>query len=215
MAYHLIETYPGKGDQSLYVSPQNFEKQLLYLKKNGYTPLTFEDWNQVDHVKKPIFITFDDAYKDNTNMWSIFRKVESHHFQPKATIFVILDDIGRPNHLTKKDIQAMAHSKFFSIQSHTVTHPNLRQSKDLNYELGKSKDALETITHKPIIAIAYPYGDFNEQVITTAANYYKFGLTTMPGFYIKMGKPNETLLLPRIYVKYSTTINEFAELVKS
>lgn len=215
LVYHLIENYHGKGDQSLYVTPQNFEKQLLYLRKNGFTPLTFEDWNQINHVKKPILITFDDAYKDNTNMWSIFRNVETSRFQPKATIFVILDDIGRPNHLNKKDIQAMAKSKFFSIQSHTVTHPNLRQSKDLDFELGTSKKGLEQITHKQIIAVSYPYGDFDENVITTAAKYYKFGVTTMPGFYIKLGKPNETLLLPRIYIKYSTTIKEFAELVNS
>jgi peptidoglycan/xylan/chitin deacetylase (PgdA/CDA1 family) len=213
LVYHLIDSYKGQKDQTLYVSPKSFEQQMTYLKKHGFTPLTFEDWNEIGHVQKPIFITFDDGYKDNIKMWGIFEKVQTTHFHPKATIFVITHDIGHPNHLNKKEIHAMANSSFFSIQSHTVTHSNLRESKDLDYEFGVAKKTIEAITNKPVIAVSYPYSFFDEKVITTAANYYKFGVTTMPGFYMKRGKLDETLLLPRIYIKYSTTLNEFAQLI--
>ncbi len=213
LVYHLIEPYPGHGDRALYVSPKEFENQMTYLKNHGFTPLTFEDWSKRSQVSKPIFITFDDAYKDNIRLWGIFKHVQSASFKPKATIFVITDDIGRPNHLNQSDIEKMAKSSYFSIQSHTVTHPNLRRSPDLDYELGVSQDLLKKLTHKPIIAVSYPYGDFNENVITTASHYYKFGVTTMPGYFIGTGKENETLLIPRIYIKSSTSIKEFGQLI--
>ncbi|WEG12140.1 polysaccharide deacetylase family protein [Pullulanibacillus sp. KACC 23026] len=213
LVYHLLGTYPGHGEKALYVSPKNFEAQMNYLKQHGFTPLTFEDWGKASLVKKPIFITFDDGYKDNTKMWAIFNKVKSNEFEPKATIFVISGDIGKHNHLNQTDIQSMAKSPFFSIQSHTVTHPNLARSKDLDYELGKSKQVIQNLTGKPVVAIAYPYGLFNAKVIRKASHYYNYGLTTLPGFYHKLWIPDENYLLPRIYVKYTTTINQFAHLV--
>lgn len=47
LIYHSIDTYTGHGEKELYVTPENFEKQLLYLKKQGYTPLTFEKWQEL------------------------------------------------------------------------------------------------------------------------------------------------------------------------
>lgn len=36
---------------------------MQYLKDNGYTMLTFERWNDINRVNKPIFITMDDGRK--------------------------------------------------------------------------------------------------------------------------------------------------------
>lgn len=213
LVYHLLDNYPGYGDKGLYVAPKNFETQMTYLKTHGYTPLTFEEWGRASQVKKPIFITFDDGYKDNTKMWAIFKKVKTNQFEPKATIFVISGDIGKHNHLSKADIQAMAKSPFFSIQSHTVTHPNLTKSKNLDVELGTSKRVIQSITGKPVIVISYPYGLFDPKVIEKASHYYQFGVTTLPGFYRKLWIPDENYLLPRIYITYSTTLDQFAHLI--
>ena len=66
------------------------------------------------------------------------------------------------------------------------------------------------MTGKPVIALAYTgYGIYNEKVIAETKKYYQFGLTTIPEPYVKTGKPNENYLLPRIYVKNSTTLDEF------
>lgn len=37
LIYHSIDSYTGHREKELYVTPENFEKQLLYLKKQGYT----------------------------------------------------------------------------------------------------------------------------------------------------------------------------------
>lgn len=213
LIYHSIDEFKGQGSKDLYVSPENFEKQMAYLKDNGFTLLTFERWREINQVKKPIFITFDDGYKNNVNAFAVFRKLEGVNFHPTATLFVISDFVGRSNRLSRSDIKQMVDSGIFSVQSHTATHPDLTKVKDIDYELKESKEKIEQMTGKPVIALAYPYGIYNQKVIEETKKYYQFGLTTIPEPYVQTqtGKPNENYLLPRIYVKNSTTLDEFVE----
>ena len=75
LIYHSIDEYKGLGSKELYVTPENFEKQMTYLKNHGYTLLTFERWQEISKIKKPIFITFDDGYKNNRNAFKILQKL--------------------------------------------------------------------------------------------------------------------------------------------
>ncbi|TYR80704.1 polysaccharide deacetylase family protein [Priestia megaterium] len=214
LIYHSIDEYKGYGSKELYVTPENFEKQMMYLKKHGYTLLTFDQWQNITKVNKPIFITIDDGYKNNLNVYSIFQKLKDQQFKPVATLFVISEFINRPSRLSNLELKNLAESGFFSIQSHTATHPDLRNVKNYKYELKESKETIERITGKPVIALAYPYGNFNDNVIEETKKYYQFGLTTIPGPFIEKGLKNESYLLPRIYIKYSTTLEEFAKAVQ-
>lgn len=213
LVYHSIAEYNGVGSKELYVTPKNFEKQMRYLKNNGYTLLTFERWEDAGKVKKPIFITFDDGYKNNRNAFEIFLKIKGQRFKPAATFFVISDFIGRSNRLSKAELKMMSDSGIISVQSHTATHPDLTKNENLDYELKVSKEKIEKITGKPVIALAYPYGNFNDFVVSKTKTYYNYGLTTTPGPYTKQGIKNELFYLPRIYIKYSTTIEDFAKVI--
>ena len=62
-----------------------------------------------------------------------------------------------------------------SIQSHTATHPDLTKITDYEYELKESRDKIQKITGKPVIALAYPYGNFNDKVVAETKQYYLFG----------------------------------------
>jgi len=214
LVYHSIAEYTGQGSKELFVTPKNFEEQMNYLRKNGFTPLTFENWDKIHQVPKPIFITFDDGYKNNLNALRIFEKIQTNSFKPVGTIFVISDFVNRPNRLSNEDMRAMVNSGFFSIQSHTATHPDLTQNPEYVYELKGSKEKIFKITGKPVIALSYPYGNFNDKVINETKKYFSFGLTTTPAKYIEKGQEKELYLLPRLYIKYSTTLNEFAKIVE-
>ncbi|MFS0776595.1 polysaccharide deacetylase family protein [Neobacillus sp. 3P2-tot-E-2] len=214
LIYHSIEEYNGKGAKELFVTPENFEKQMVYLKNKGYTLLTFERWDDIGKVNKPIFITFDDGYKNNRNAYEILQKLKDDKFKPTATFFVISDFIGNSNRLSPTDLKVMAESGLISVQSHTATHSDLTKSENLQYELRDSKEKIKNITGKPVIALAYPYGSFNERVASETKKYYSFGLTTTPEHYTSKGIKNERYYLPRIYVKYSTTLEEFARILK-
>ena len=214
LIYHSIAEYSGTGSKELYVRPENFEKQMVYLRDHGFTLLTFEEWHKAMKVKKPIFITFDDGYKNNLTVFAVFQKLQTREFKPKGTIFVISDFIGRANRLSREDIKRIADSGLISVQSHTATHPDLTISDNLTYELKESQEKIQRITGKKVIALAYPYGNTNKQVVTETKKYYTYGLTTTPGPYSPAGIKNELYLLPRTYVKYSTTIDEFAKIVE-
>lgn len=213
LIYHSIDEFKGHGERDLYVSPENFLQQMIYLRDHGYTLLTFERWDEMAHVKKPIFITLDDGYKNNLNVYSVFKKLESEAFHPTATMFIISDFIGRKNRLSEADLKMLADSRLISIQSHSATHPELTKTKDLQYELQHSKERIQDITGKPVIALAYPYGLYNKKVIEETKKYYRFGLTTIPELYTSKGSQNENYLLPRLYIKYDTTLEEFAKII--
>ncbi|WP_052343693.1 polysaccharide deacetylase family protein [Bacillus massiliigorillae] len=213
LIYHSIDEFTGHGMKELYATPKNFEKQMLYLRNHGYTLLTFDRWNDIGNVENPIFITFDDGYKNNLHAITIFKKLQNNHFKPTGTFFVISDFIGRPNRLSKSDLKMMADSGLASIQSHTATHPDLTKIDDLQYELKESKEKIQQITGKPVIALAYPYGSFNQKVIDETKKYYMYGITTISELYSKTGKKDELYLLPRIYIKYTTSMNDFAKIV--
>jgi len=213
LIYHSIDEFKGHGVKDLYVSPENFEQQMLYLRNHGYTLLTFDKWRDLTKVKKPIFITLDDGYKNNLNVYSIFQKIKTDSFQPTATMFIISDFIGRKNRLSEADLKMLANSRLISVQSHSATHPELIKTTNLRYELEKSKERIQNITGQPVIALAYPYGLFDEQVIEETKKYYQFGLTTIPKLFTKKGSKNEDYLLPRLYIKYDTTIDEFTKII--
>ena len=213
LIYHSIDEFKGHGLKELYVTPENFEKQMIYLRDHGYTLLTFERWQDIDKVDKPIFITFDDGYKNNLNAFGIFQKLKNERFKPTGTIFVISDFIGRSNRLSKSDLKMMVDSGSISIQSHTATHPDLTKIKNYEYELKASKDKIEKITGKPVNALAYPYGIFSNKVVAETEKYYMFWLTTTPELFSEKDIKDELYLLPRIYIKYSTTVDEFAKIV--
>lgn len=84
LMYHHIR--PGAG--FIASTPENFEKQLRWLKKNGYQSLSLDELAQ--HLsgqsqKKSVVITFDDGYLDN---WVYaFPLLQKYGF--KATIFLV------------------------------------------------------------------------------------------------------------------------------
>jgi peptidoglycan/xylan/chitin deacetylase (PgdA/CDA1 family) len=213
LIYHSIDEYHGHGSKELFVTPENFEKQMIYLREHGYTLLTFERWKDISKVNRPIFITFDDGYKNNLNAFNIFKKLTTERFKPSATFFVISDFIGRTIRLSKSDLKMLADSGLISVQSHTATHPDLTKIKNDDYELKESKEKIEQITGKPVVALAYPFGTFNDNVVAETKKYYMYGLTTIPKPFSNAGIRDERYLLPRIYVNYSTTLEEFANIV--
>lgn len=214
LMYHSIAEFKGSGLEELYVSPANFEAQIRYLKEHNYTPITFDRWNEINTVNKPVCITFDDGYENNINAYEIFKKMNSERFRPTGTIFVVAGFVGRHHRLTADQLRDMSQSGFFSIQSHTMHHPDLPEVKNIQEELEKSKDVLEAITGKPVIAFAYPYGHYNKDIMQQTMKYYQFAVTVRHGLFIEKGAPDEYYTMPRQFVQYSTTIEQFANLLQ-
>ncbi|SFJ53775.1 MULTISPECIES: polysaccharide deacetylase family protein [unclassified Bacillus (in: firmicutes)] len=215
LMYHAIDDYKaGDGIKDLFVSPANFEAQMKYLKDNGYTLLTFERWNDINKVNKPIFVTFDDGMKNNLNAFHILQKLKDDKFRPTATEYMITNSIDTDGSLSTADIKEMVNSGIFSVQSHTATHADLPKITNYEEELKGSKEKLEKITGKPVIAIAYPFGHVNDQVVAETKKYYQFATTTKPGQFITKGEQDELLRMKRVRIHNNTTVEQFALAIK-
>ena len=128
------------GEESLFVKPEELEKQLQYLSENGYETIFFEDLSRIEQYEKPVLLTFDDGYDDNAEtLLPLLQK-----YGMKATIFLIAGDVGKPHKLTRAQLTELVQSGLVSIQSHGWSHRNMADMgwAELISELLRSKLAL-------------------------------------------------------------------------
>lgn len=202
LMYHSVDEVAGINEQ-LYVKTSEFERQMRYLRDNGFTPVWFGLPEEYDDVEKPVIITFDDGYEDNyLNAYPILKE-----YYQKAVIFLVSGTVGTQGHLNAEEISEM--SDLVSFQSHTVTHPDLDSLTlgRIRIELALSKKMIERLTGRPVSVLAYPYGSFDNRVLMVAARYYDFAVTVRYGCF-RAGE--DTLRINRVYVKRSDTIGDFA-----
>ena len=186
--YHHIR--PITSDMStlargLSVTPESFEDQLRYFKKNNYTTLPLQQLakaleNKSSIPSKTFALTFDDGYADlYTYAWPLLKR---YGFQ--ATAFIIVNRVGTPDYASWDQLREMERSGAIDIQSHTLNHPMLATlSPDrARYEIEQSKVILEKKLHKSISIFCYPYGNYNEGVLRFVRQAgYAAALTTKGG----------------------------------
>lgn len=129
LMYHNI--YDGKippEKNGVLVTPQNFKKQIMYLKNHGYETITVEDLYDFMKYgktlpKKPILITFDDGYLGNyTYAYPLFKKIGY-----KGVINVIVKNVPSPTnkvitpypHFDWTKAKEMSSDGVMEIESHT------------------------------------------------------------------------------------------------
>ncbi len=201
LMYHTINDTPI-GIPELSVNVDDFDKQMEYLSSNGYTAISFEEIKDCAKYEKPVIITFDDGYVDNfTYAYPILRK-----YGLKATIFMISEQIGKINHLTGDQMAVMG--DLVSIQSHTVNHRRLDtlSLEEVETEFSQSIKAIEEITKKPVYAIAYPEGAYNDEISALASKYFDYSVTTKKG---KNTLKSDMHQLNRIPVTREKTLSDF------
>lgn len=205
LMYHAVSDEPW-GIAELFVSPGELEKQLKYLQDNGYTTITFEDFDRLDSIEKPVMLTFDDGYDDNyTQLFPLLKK-----YKAKATVFVITGEIGKQYYLTEKQIKEMNDSGLVSIQSHTVTHPYLSDlsAEQLEKEFTLSKLTLTRITGKEPFVLCYPTGKYSDLSLEKTAKHFSFGLLMNGGMYTT--GTQDIYQIPRFYISRNTDIYTYA-----
>lgn len=205
LMYHAVSDNCW-GEADLFVSPSNLEEQFQYLLDNGYTPIWFEDLPHVAEIEKPIILTFDDGYDDNyTELYPLLEK-----YQIKATIFIIAGDLAQHHKMTAQQVTELSQSGLVSIQSHTMTHPNLNAiwREDLEYELAQSQLELTRLTGKQPFVLCYPTGYYSDESLEVTRTYYRLGLLMSDGRYITGSDP---YLIPRHYVSRYADLEHFAD----
>ena len=212
MYHRVVPAVPTNSRHGIWVTAHSFEQNLVSLKQRGYSSITFEQYRlfltgEFTLPVKPIILTFDDGYEDNyMYAFPLLKK-----FGFSAVIFLVADptrqtnfwDIDEPQVrlVNNKQIREMV-AAGIEFGSHTVTHPNLSQCspEQMRKEFVESKQAIEQLTGKEIISIAYPYGAVNERIKSIAIETgYTFGIATNSGplkFYEDFFEIRRTQVFP-------------------
>ncbi|MFZ2537512.1 MAG: polysaccharide deacetylase family protein [Oscillospiraceae bacterium] len=184
--YHHILNSPSKlGDYV--ISPMQFEEDLEYIQKSGYTTITSVQLldfiqNGTALPKKPIMITFDDGYESvheyaypllqKYNMKAVLSIIGKH-----TDIFSNKDEPRHINysHLSWDQLRKMQQSGVFEIQNHSYSMhlPQGSPRYGIRIKKGESEEDYKAaliedigglsdqITHEIGVAptvFAYPFG---------------------------------------------------------
>lgn len=167
LEYHQVTDAPLDPHFELYnVPPAEFAAQLDYLKAEGYTTITLQDFMRAVHGKttlpeKPIVLTFDDGYADNYSI--MFPILKSRGM--KAVVYVITNQIGQAGYMTFDALKEMQ-SYGIEIGSHTADHLPLTEinTPTQRRQIGESKIFLEWNGLQTIYSLSYPNGEFNPEL---------------------------------------------------
>jgi len=202
LMYHNIDL--TDEENSLYVSPDRFIKQLNFIKARGYKVLNLDEF--IDYIKgenkiksrKLVLITFDDGFRDNYT--NAYKELKSYGFS--AVFFMPSGKIGHEDRLTKKQILQM-HKDGMDFGSHTLSEvyiPDLDNSEDIIRQIYSSKRVLERLLSSEVKALAYPIGGYTEKTLEfVPITGYKVAFTTNRGFN-KSCKNNNIYQIRRIKV---------------
>lgn len=228
LMYHMVSPHrAGAKFNGLRVTPERFEAQLAWLKREGWQFFTVSQlWAQWDTLpEKSVALTFDDGYADNLhNALPLLEK-----YGAKATIYIVVDrhdrdwstakkahhntgELAREPKLSDDELQRLVASGRIEIGSHTLTHINMRTTPadDKRRELAESRRLLQAQTGQAVASFAYPFGIYGEDDVALAREAgYTTAVTTIDGIDAGTQRP-DPLQLKRIKVSGKDNMLAFA-----
>lgn len=221
LMYHHIGPFRPGSYREWSISPTQFERQIRWLSRRGFSGITPSDWlhwrkTGRDLPKRPILITFDDAYADTAEYaFPILRK-----YGFKAAVFVVSQRIGGTN--TWDEVQGCGTLKLMPAESirhwarqglefgaHGRTHAELTKltASECSKEIKESKKDIEHILGVPIVAFAYPHGEYSASVYKMVKDEYDVAFGSDEGMNYLRDDPH---LLRRAYVGPDMSLIAFA-----
>jgi peptidoglycan/xylan/chitin deacetylase (PgdA/CDA1 family) len=171
IVYHSVRPYyfsDTKFVKQFIVEPAVFERQMNFLRDNGYVAISFNDLlNLFEKGKpmptKPVIINFDDGWENQ--YLNAFPILKDKKFI--AAFFVYTNSLGHEKFMTWDEVKELSRAGM-AIGSHTETHPYLFKISDpavLKKEISGSKQILEERLGEKINLFSYPYGQYSEKLM--------------------------------------------------
>lgn len=174
LCYHVVES---PSDTPFAISRAQFVQQMQYLASTGYKVIPLSQLMDYLHGKRDslpenaVVITVDDGWRCTySEIYPVMKQ-----FKFPFTAFIYPKFVNQSAYaVTWKQVREMADNGV-DIQSHTYSHSFLSERRHgrlsaaqyvrwLQTELVESKKVIEEETGRPVKYLAYPYGDYDENV---------------------------------------------------
>jgi len=225
--HHLAPASQGKHlDNGAIVPVEEFRQQMEWLREHGYRTITVSELHRFLSWRwglppKAVVITFDDGY-ESVATYAV-PILENLGF--RATVFVIGSQVGRNtpglSHLSWEEMKTLSGKGVLEFQNHTFAahylidgqRPALTEwPEDLIVkDLEDLDNAFAEHGLARPVAVAYPYGAYNDTVLSGVK---KTGLRM--GFTVEQGRVtanSDRLRLPRMIIFPGTSIEKFSALM--
>ncbi|MGA1840929.1 MAG: polysaccharide deacetylase family protein [bacterium] len=190
LSYHR---FSEKCDNLLCVPTHIFDKQMNYLKTNGYRGISLKellDFVNYRHPlpRKSVVITVDDGYQSVYDIaYPILKK-----YGFTASLFIYTDFIGISDNAITWDQLRKLKNEGFEIGAHTVSHCDLTKRRKgendqaytsrIEKELLVSKNIIDKELRQNTIFLAFPYGRYNTDILSICEKLnYKLGVSVERG----------------------------------
>ncbi len=189
LIYHRFDEnkYPTTS-----ISTKVFEKQMRYLKENGYNVIPLKQLiNYLENKKeippKTVVITIDDGYRSTMKAYRILKK-----YGFPFTIFLGMEGIARyPAFLTKEELRILKKDKLVSFGNHSYSHARFarlmvkmspeKYEEFIKKDTEKAEKKLKKLLGYIPKIYAYPYGEYTKPYIEVLKSMgYKVMLSQDP-----------------------------------
>ena len=213
LTYHYIrDAVPPTEELNYHLSVKtaDLDSQFAYLAKNGFQIISLGDLYEslVNHTPVPpksVIITFDDGYRDfYYNAFPLIKK-----YNLRVVSFYVASYTSYPNYMNWEMLREIHNSGLVDVESHTLSHFLLTPltPEEAGKEILESKKILEEGLGKKVNYLAYPYGDYNEEVVNLVKEAgYRQAFSVRPGADLRS---SEQMFLKRINVSGFDTLETF------
>jgi peptidoglycan/xylan/chitin deacetylase (PgdA/CDA1 family) len=162
---------------SMCLPPSVFERQMAYLKNNGYRVITLHDLYDFLNYrrgipKKSVIITLDDGYRSAYEVaYPILKK-----YGFTATLFIYTDFVGASKNAVNWEQLGEMRNAGFEVGSHSISHCDLTKKREgegeaayverITREIVRSKQIIDEKLSQTTVSIAFPYGIYNQKILT-------------------------------------------------
>jgi len=201
LMYHKIPDAAPATRHQTFVTKDNFARHLAFFRRQGFTPITFADYQEFasgrrplrEFPRRPLILTFDDGYLDNyRNLLPLMQQAGYRgvlyllgDFDLRHNAWDLAADPAEPRAELMSEAQKAAFvAAGWEIGAHTLTHPHLSElpAATAAHELSASKAALEQRLGVAVQSFAYPYGDLSpETKRLVAAAGFRYAVATDTG----------------------------------
>jgi peptidoglycan/xylan/chitin deacetylase (PgdA/CDA1 family) len=213
LMYHHLQDLNGASElvETWTVAPENLDAQMSLVSSHGFHAISMAQLvGQLRDGRplpsRPIVISFDDGWAEQYTV--AFHILEKYHLI--GTFFVYTRPLDHAPYMSWAQLQEMS-AAGMDIQAHSLTHPHLRElaASDAMTEISESKKILEARLGKPVVAFAYPYGEYNASIIDMLKRAgFATAVTLATGF---SQRADELFTLHRIRVSYRDTLQDLAK----